>query len=195
MQDVVMRVCSILWCTVQQRSAMRVRECGRVEKKKENPTWRPLGWMVDGRSWLEPQVKVLQAGKNTLIFSWQSMAFESNGFFLFFFLWFRSTTPPNYSKQQDNELTRIELVTLACPFAGDCRDRSGDSFCRRKGSEHFYAHKHLLPYTCISYLAGHGLGAVTGYNLESDASPHLPLCVGAGWVNNFSVIINTYWQK
>lgn len=30
----------------------------------------------------------------------------------------------------------------------------------------------------ISYLTRHGLGAVTGYNLESDASPHFPLCIG-----------------
>ncbi len=26
------------------------------------------------------------------------------------------------------------------------------------------------------YLTRHGLGPVTGYNLEGDAAPHLPLC-------------------
>lgn len=50
MQNVGMRVCSILWCTVQQRSAMRVRECGRFEKKKREPyltTFRlDGGWQI-----------------------------------------------------------------------------------------------------------------------------------------------------
>lgn len=52
------------------------------KKKKENPTWRPLGWMVDGRSWLERQVKVLQAGKNTADNLW----LLSQTFFLVFFV-------------------------------------------------------------------------------------------------------------
>lgn len=78
--------------------------------------------------------------------------------------------------------TRMELVTLAWPFAGDCRDKSGDSFCNRKYKivPSFYSHR-ICKDICqclflIPYLTRHGLGPVTRYDLEGDATSHLLLC-------------------
>ncbi len=45
------------------------------------------------------------------------------------------------SEKEKRKHTRMELVTLAWPFAGDCRDKSGDSFCNRE----YKMNRFLLP--------------------------------------------------
>lgn len=74
--------------------------------------------------------------------------------------------------------TRMELVTLAWPFAGDWRDKSGDSFCNSSYKTVYFTRttkKRMCVLMMMSHLTGHRLGAITGYNLKRDATPHLPL--------------------